>query len=179
MMCNMRPLDPAARAQLAVARDRARRRARIAFVCVPLGFLPVTIAAALVRPVPSDGDVIALALATFAGVLGVIPICLKIALDSSRAATRIGRFLDDGIAGEPQPLPGPRAWAHIAALLIALFHNPMADFRRAEKCFGLYAVPWWIVATSLFFFLECVMLYAWWRSQRARRTLRTRRAWSR
>src|SRR6266404_4180003 len=97
MMCMMRVLGPAMRRSLKADRDRSRRRARIAFACAPAGFLPVIIVAAFFHPVPTDGEVIAMGLATFFGILGVIPICLKIGLDASKEARRITQFLEDGI----------------------------------------------------------------------------------
>jgi hypothetical protein len=165
----MRVLDPANRRFLSARRDRLRRRARIAFACAPAGFLPAIIVAAFFHPVPTDGEVIAMGLATFFGILGIIPICLKIGLDASKERRRITQFLEDGIAAEPRRRVAQRAWPHAAAFLIALFHNPFADLRRSEKCFGVYALPWWIVATSLFILLESVSLFVWYRTLRVRR----------
>jgi len=166
-------LSPAQRAQLTAQRDRLRRRGWIALCCAPLGFVPFVIVMAFSSPVPSDRNVVISGLLMFFGVLGGIPICLKIALDSMTASRRITRYLNDGIVPAPPRVRRPNKWVHGAAVAIALLHNPVAVFRGSERCFGDYATPWWIVALTLFIFLESVHLYVWWhvvkrRPQRAR-----------
>jgi len=161
-------LGPALRATLAAQRDRLRRRGWIALCCSPLSFVPFVIVVALSGPVPSDRSVVISGLLIFFGVLGALPVCLKIALDSMTASRRLTRYLNDGIVPEPPRVRRPNKWVHTAAVAIALLHNPVAVFRGSERCFGDYATPWWIVALTLFIFLESVHLFVWWRVMRSR-----------
>jgi hypothetical protein len=161
-------LSPAYRAQLAAQRDRLRRRGWTALCCSPLGLVPYVISVVFWNRVPSDRDVVISGLLMFFGVLGALPVCLKIALDSMTASRRLTRYLNDGIVPEPARVRRPNKWVHTAAVAIALLHNPVAVFRGSERCFGDYATPWWMVALTLFIFIESVHLFVWWRVMRLR-----------
>jgi hypothetical protein len=161
-------LSPSYRAQLAAQRDRSRRRGWIALCCAPLSFAPVVIAVLTFDRVPSDRNVVISGLLMFFGVLGALPLCLKIGLDSMTASRRLTRYLDDGIVPQPPRMRRPNKWVHAALVAIALLHNPVAVFRGSERCFGDYSMPWWIVAVSLFILLEAVHLCVWWRVMKLR-----------
>ena len=140
----------------------------MALVCAPLGIAPFVITVVLFDRVPTDKQVVIAGLTMFFGILGVIPACLKVGWDSFAEAGRITNFLSDGIAEEPPRLRRSRKWLHPVFLLLALLHNPVATFRGTERCFGVYAAPWWMVALALFLFLEAMTLYLWLRTSRPR-----------
>jgi len=149
-------------------RNRLRRRGWIALVCAPLGLAPFVITVVLSDRVPTDKQVVITGLTMLFGILGVIPVCMKLGWDSFAEARRITNFLSDGIAPEPPRLRRPPKWLHPLLLVVALLHNPVAIFRGTERCFGVYAAPWWMVALTLFLFLEGMNLYLWLRSSRLR-----------
>jgi hypothetical protein len=145
-------------------RDRLRRRGWIALACAPLGLAPFVITVVLSGPVATDKQIVIAGLTMFFGVLGVIPVCLKLGWDSFAEARGITNFLRDGITPEPTRVRRPPRWLHPIFLVLALLHNPVAMFRGTERCFGVYAAPWWMVALALFLFLEGTCLYLWLRS---------------
>jgi hypothetical protein len=161
-------ITPANRALMTTRRDRLRRRGWIALVCAPLGLAPFVITVVLSDRVATDKQVVIAGLSMFFGILGAIPVCLKLSWDSFAEARRVTKFLSDGITPEPPRLRRPPKWLHPIFLVVALIHNPVAMFRGTEKCFGVYAAPWWMVALTLFLFLEGTSLYLWLRSLRPR-----------
>jgi hypothetical protein len=161
-------ITPGNRALMTARRDRLRRRGWIAVVCAPLGLAPFVITVILFDPVPTDKQVVIAGLTMFFGILGVVPACLKVGWDSFAEARRITNFLSDGIAPEPPRVRRPPKWLHPILLVLALLHNPVVIFRGTERCFGVYAAPWWMVALGLFLFLEATSLYLWLRSLRPR-----------
>jgi hypothetical protein len=149
-------------------RDRLRRRGWIALGCAPLGVAPFVITVVLFDRVPTDKQVVIAGLTMFFGILGVIPACLKVAWDSFAEGRLITDFLSDGITREPARPRRPPKWLHPIFLVLAILHNPVAMFRGTERCFGVYAAPWWMVALALYLFLEATTLYLWLRSSRTR-----------